>query len=219
MRKHLSGLIAAGAMAATVGLGAQAAQGQNPANTPPRDTTTQSGSQRTPGQPPSTEARGADSITVTGCVQNAPAQTAGAAGAAGAERGAAASAKESFVLANATTSGSGAPSAGAVGTTGSTGMTYRLEGDTSTLSKHVNQRVQIRGRLQSSSASATGAASAAAGSTAAGPALRVESVTMLSGTCDSSSASPGAGQQRTPAGSTEKPESNQPQGAPNQPQR
>jgi hypothetical protein len=78
----------------------------------------------------------------------------------------------------------------AVGTAGSAATTYQLQGDATMLSPHLNKKVEITGAVQSSSASATGAANAAPGSAAAaaGPTLKVESVKMLTETCDAGAA-------------------------------
>jgi hypothetical protein len=189
MKKYWSGLIAAGMVAATAALGAQ---GQNPANTPPPDAAAPAGVQRAPASP-SAQTR-TDTITITGCLQNAPA-TASARetatnsdSAAGKAPDAAATSPRStadpqFVLSSAAMAADGKANPGPVGTSGSTATTYRLQGDTAMLSPQLNKRVEISGTLQSSSASATGAANAAPGSTAAAPTLKVESVKMLAETC------------------------------------
>ena len=184
MKTYWSGLIAAGAVAATAALGAQ---GQNPANTPPPDAASPAGVQRTPASP-SAQTR-TDTMTISGCLQTAPstaASTAPAGSAAGKapDTTAARSATETqFVLSSAAMAADGRASSAPVGTSGATATTYRLQGDTATLSPHLNKRVEISGTLQSSSASATGAANAAPGSTAASPTLKVESVKMLAETC------------------------------------
>ena len=76
----------------------------------------------------------------------------------------------------------------AVGTSGLTASGYRLEGDEKLISPHLNHQVRIVGTIQSSSASPTGAANAAAGSTAAGPSLKVDSVTMVAAKCEPTTA-------------------------------
>lgn len=203
MKSYWSGLVAAGAMAATVTIGAQ--QGPaNPANTPPPDAAAQPGAQRTP-PAPSAEARTPNTITVSGCLQSAPATaTAETRGPAGA--GASAAAGPAFMLSGVTSTAAGDTKGGAVGTTGTAATSYKLEGDAKQLSPHLNHRVEIMGRVQSSSASATGAERAAPGSTAAGPTLRVESVKMLSSTCDAAAASPSPTQQKPQtAPNTQKP--------------
>jgi hypothetical protein len=182
MKRYWSGLFVAGALAATAALGAQA---QNPANTPPPDNAAQPGTQRTPA-PPSAQTRADNTVTVTGCVQNAPMASApgasatppGQANRSGSQTG------QRFVLSNGTMASTGASGRSAVGTTGTGMTTYQLDGQTADLSTHVNHRVEITGTLQNSSASSTGSANAAAGATAAGPTLRVTSVRMLSMTCD-----------------------------------
>ena len=106
-------------------------------------------------------------VTISGCIQNAPAAP-GAADAAAADAA-------KFVLANAKISG-GAAGGGAVGTTGTAAPRYQLQGEEKTISPHVNHQVEITGTVQS--APAGGAAGAAAG-----PTLRVDSVKMVADKC------------------------------------
>ena len=183
MKKYWSGLIATGLVAATAALGAQ---GQNPANTPPPDAGSPAGVQRTPSSP-SAQTR-TDTMKIAGCLQTAPSGLA-----AGKAQDAAAPSPRSateaqFILSSAAMTADGKANPGPVGTSGSTATTFRLQGDTATLSPHLNKRVEIEGTLQSSSASATGAANAAPGSTAASPTLKVDSVKMLAETCDAGAA-------------------------------
>ena len=155
MKKLWSGVIAA-SFVATVGLSAQ----QAPPTTPPA---APGGGQ----QPaPSAQATaGSKTVTLSGCIQNAPAPAAGAASAANAPK---------FVL---STKGGGATGAGApVGTSG-TAMRYQLDGEDKAISPHLNHQVEITGTVQ-----AAGAASAA-GASGAGPTLKVDSVKMVSATC------------------------------------
>jgi hypothetical protein len=79
----------------------------------------------------------------------------------------------------------GVSGSSAVGTAGTTaaGTQYRLEADDKALSPHLNHQVELTGTVQNSSASATGAANAAPGSAVAGPTLKVDSVKMVSATC------------------------------------
>jgi len=63
----------------------------------------------------------------------------------------------------------------AVGTSGLALTGYRLEGDTTLISQHLNQQVQVVGMVQESDASA--------GSTA-GKTLKVESVKMVAAKCE-----------------------------------
>lgn len=167
MRNHCTGVIAAAVVAFTASL---AAQGQSPANVPPPDANAAPGTQKT-APAPSAQTRAADTVTIAGCLESAPASA----------RGASAT---GFVLANAQMSGA-RTSGGAVGTAGSTSpSSYRLEGEEKMLSPHLNHQVRITGMVQSSSASATGAARAAEGSTAAGATLKVEKVEMVAATCE-----------------------------------
>ena len=224
MNKYWSGLVAAGVMAVGASV---AGQSQNPANTPPRDAASPAGVQRTPDAPSAQTKTPGNIVTISGCIQNAPAMAANAGagavaggGAAGADRagntgnagsaaagnanpagnagaGAAASRPttggSSFVLANASMAGAGSTATrGVVGTSGSA-STYRLDGESSTLSAHVNHQVRVTGMLQDSAASATGAANANANATAAGPTLRVETVTMVADTCTGVAGAPGSG--------------------------
>lgn len=191
MNRYWSGLVTAGVAAAAVALGAQ--NPQNPANTPPPDVAAPPGVQRAP-EPPSAQPRTPNTVTISGCLQNAPT--------ASTSPGATAK-DQSFVLANAKMTAGGAPG-GAVGTTG-TSATYQLEGNNQMVSPHLNHQVEITGTVQTSSASATAAGRAAPGSTAAGPTLRVESVKMVSSTC-------------APATSITQPSQSQPRGqTPSQP--
>lgn len=165
MKRFWSGVITA-TVVATVGLGAQGAPagGSAQGGAAPQGAGAQAGGQK---------------VTVTGCIESAPAATAGAA-AEGAK--ASASAGQNFVLADAKMAGS-KPGAGAVGTTGTSASRYELDGDSKTISSHLNQQVEITGTVQSSSASAAGQSSSAPGSRAASPRLKVESVKMVSATC------------------------------------
>ena len=128
-------------------------------------------------QQPAPAARQApEKVTISGCIQNAPA--------AGADATASAAAAPKFVLAKGKMV-SGAAGGAAVGTSGTTAAVaeYRLDGEDKTLSPHLNHQVEITGTVQRSSASATGAANAAPGSAAAGPTLKVDSVKMIAATC------------------------------------
>ena len=151
MMKIWSGILAA-SFVATVGLSAQQAP---PTSTP--------GAQ----QPaPSAQASGqSKTVTISGCLQAAPASAATAGG------GAASSATApKFVLAAKPATGA---AGGAVGTSG-TAMRYSLEGEEKTISPHLNHQVEITGMVQPSAAGAGAAAS---------PTLKVESLKMVSATC------------------------------------
>ena len=173
MKNVVSAIVVACAMSVAVGVSAQGqpgSQGTEPRTTPPA-TSTQSPTteQRTGAQ------RQADQkVTISGCIQNAPAATGASASTAAASK---------YVLNNAKMAGGAASST--VGTSGTTAASkYRLEGEDKTISPHLNHQVEITGTVQNSSASAAGAgASATAGSAAAEPMLKVDSVKMVSATC------------------------------------
>jgi hypothetical protein len=183
-----------------------AAQSANPPQSPAQGSSQQpstaapssSGSQQPTSAAP---ASAAGKVTVTGCLQSAPASGAAAA----------ATSDPKFVLADARMSSAGS-SSGAVGTSGTAATRYHLSGDEKTISPHLNHQVEITGTVQGAGASAT-AGSSAAGSSApgssaagsrapgsstagatstaggasasatAGPMLRVESVKMIAATC------------------------------------
>jgi hypothetical protein len=168
MRKILSGVIAAG-FVATVGLSAQ----EPPPISAPGGP---GGAQRST---PSAQATSGQSKTVTlsGCIQNAPAASASAS-AAGAQASASASPK--FVLSTKGAAGAGASASSAVGTSGSE-TRYQLSGDEKTISPHLNHQVEITGTVENSAGA--GGAGAGAGAAASGPMLKVESVKMVSATC------------------------------------
>jgi hypothetical protein len=126
-------------------------------------------------QQPAPARQAPEKVTISGCIQSAPA------GGAGATASAATAPK--FVLAKGKMVGGAAGSA--VGTSGTTSTVadYRLDGEDKTISPHLNHQVEITGTVQRSSASATGAANAAPGSAAAGPTLKVDSLKMIAATC------------------------------------
>jgi hypothetical protein len=155
MKKFLSGIFAATLMSTMV----VAAQGDKPQQPAPGGAAQSSASK---------------TVTVAGCIQNAPAAPAGG-GAAAAGGGAAASSAKFVLSMKPSTGAAGAPAGGAVGTGGSGGTRYQLDGDDKTISPHVNHQVEITGTLQGPSA--------AAGSATASPTLKVESVKMISAMC------------------------------------
>lgn len=173
--RQWSGVFVAAVIATTAVLGAQ--DNQSPANTPPADAAAPPGIQK-PATPPASQAKG-NTVTISGCIQDSPmAAAAGAAPAAG---------TKSFYLNNATMAADARDKA-AVGTSGLAASGYRLEGDDKLFSPHLNHQVRIVGTVQSSNASPTGAANAAPGSTAAGPTLKVDSVTMVAAKCEPTTA-------------------------------
>jgi hypothetical protein len=128
----------------------------------------------------------ADKITVTGCIQRAAQTTAGTVGATG-------DAGTKFMLSNATrkagemsttgTSGTSTPNSAAP----SSASSYQLDTDDSKVSPHVGHKVEITGTLESASMSNSATSSSSA--PAAGqpnknaPKLKVDSVSMVSTTC------------------------------------
>lgn len=175
MKRFWSSVVTA-AFAASVGLAAQggAPGAQGAPGAPPSP----AGAQERPAPPQA----GGGKVTISGCIQSAPASASAAAGAPAGGAGATASASaQNFVLANAKMASAGG--AGAVGTSGTAAARYELDGDAKTISTHLNHQVEITGTVQSSSASATGAEKAAEGSRAAAPKLKVDSVKMVSATC------------------------------------
>ena len=151
MKKLWSGVIAA-SFVATVGLSAQQAPPAAP------------GGAQQPA--PSAQATtGAKTVTLSGCIQNAPAPAAGAAASATAPK---------FVL---STKAGGATGAGAAVGTSGTATRYQLDGEEKAISPHLNHQVEITGTLQPAGAAA------AAGATGAGPTLKVDAVKMVAATC------------------------------------
>ena len=152
MRNALwSGFLTATVCAVTVGLAAQ-----TPPQTPPSSSASQA----------------SKSITLSGCIEKAPAE-------AGAS---ATTAAPAFILANA------APASGStsdtVGTSGGAkpAAKYRLDADAAKLTPHVGHKVEITGTVDEMSSSATPPSGATA-SSAAGPKLKVDSVKMVAATC------------------------------------
>jgi hypothetical protein len=183
-RNILFGSVLAAAL--SVGLAAQAPTGapQDPAAPPssPRP----SPSAQAPSQKDDSSSK---TVTVTGCLQADSASATGTSGAGapgapagGAPAGGAASSSksESFILANAS-EGSGAGAAGgAAGTAGSASKSsasqYKLMGgNKSDLTKYVNSKVEIKGKLDS--------AGGAMSSSSSGPSLHVDSVKQISPSC------------------------------------
>jgi hypothetical protein len=114
-------------------------------------------------------------VTLSGCIQNAPAASASA-NAAGAA--ASASSEPKFVLSMKAPS-SAAPGS-AVGTSG-TATRYQLDGDAKAIQPHLNHQVEITGTVENSSAS--GGAAGAGASASSAPMLKVDSVKMVAATC------------------------------------
>jgi hypothetical protein len=127
-------------------------------------------------------------VTYTGCLQRGLAATSPAPNSVGT------SASGTFVLANAVRSAGAAPGVGGgrtdpVGTAGGSptaGVSYRLDGDTATLSPHVGHKVEIVGMLDEHTASPANrdTTSGDIGRTSGNPAtLKVERVKMIASEC------------------------------------
>lgn len=170
MKRYWSGVFVAVAFATTAVVGGQGNPPQG--NTPPAG---QGGGQRTPQV--QADDKG-NTVTISGCIQDTPMATAGAA------LPAPAGSEKSYYLNNPAMAADAGRSQAAVGTSGLSLTGYRLEGDSKLISPHLNHQVRITGNVQSSSASATGAARSAPGSTASMPTLKVESVAMVSAKCE-----------------------------------
>jgi hypothetical protein len=121
--------------------------------------------------PRSAAPEGSKPVTFSGCIEKAPADPAAAP--------AAAAASTTFILTNASPSGSGT-----VGTAGSPkpAAKYRLDADEAKLAPHVGHKVEITGTVdeQSVSPSAPGGAVASA---ATSPKFKVDSVKMVAAAC------------------------------------
>ena len=137
---------------------------QEPAQRPPVPTP--------PAVPPGASAK-ADAITVTGCIQRSPqssaaggaAPTPGAVGTAGSS-----SRSDSGFMLNSIARPSGAAASPGAPPAASS---YRLDGDDSKLSPHVNHKVEITGSLDQASSS----------SPSSSPRLKVDSVKMIASSC------------------------------------
>lgn len=162
MKKFWTSVLAAG-FVATVGLSAQGQPGQQAPG--PRG----GGAQQPQTQTQTQSQTAAKKVTVSGCIQSAPA-------------GAASQGSAKFVLAM--KPAGGAAAGGAVGTAG-TATRYALEGDEKAISPHLNHQVEITGMLEGSTATSSASTSSAGAkaSASATPTLKVESVKMVSATC------------------------------------
>lgn len=169
MRRQWLGVVVAAGFATTAVLGAQG--NQSPRNTPPTDAASPPGIQKPEPAPPAQSK--ADTVTLTGCIQDVPMVTA-ARPANPAEPGAAGSTK-SFYLNNTKMADAGKDRP-AVGTSGLKATGYRLEGDNALITPHLNQQVRVVGVIQQSDAAPAPAAG--------GPTLKVESVTMVAAACE-----------------------------------
>lgn len=162
MKRQWFGVFVVAGFATTAILGAQG--NQSPANTPPADAAAPPGIQRTP-PAPSAQTK-ANTVTISGCIQDAPMATAAAKPAEPAVAG-----TKTFYLNNAMAAAAGDKAA--VGTSGLSSSGYRLEGEEKLISPHLNHQVRIVGTVQNTGAPAGAPAT-----------LNVESVTMVSAKCE-----------------------------------
>src|SRR5688572_23396303 len=162
MKRQWLGVFVVAGFATTAVLGAQATQ--SPANTPPADAGAPPAIQRTPPAPAAQPK--SNTVTLSGCIQDAPMVTAAA------KPAEPAAGAKAFYLNNATMADTGRDKP-AVGTTGLSSTGYRLEGEEKLISPHLNHQVRIVGTVQNTGAPA-GAPST----------LKVDSVTMVAAKCD-----------------------------------
>lgn len=148
------------------------APGQTPATPPDRpEATAAAPSQR----PDASAAARAETLTIQGCVQKAPApasSTPGAVGTAGAS---------TYTLSNTARP----PASAAAGTSAAIAPSYRLDADDSKLSGHVGHKVEITGTVEDRAGSAGGGGSPNATASAPGmaPRLKVDAVKMIAANC------------------------------------
>jgi hypothetical protein len=170
-----------GALVLTIGLSAQESNTQGQGATSP--TTPAPAAQAPATQSPTTPAPAASAsanadkkVTLSGCIERQPPSVAAVTGAP----------TMPFTLANASPAGARSP----VGTSGSTGAasaasakSYRLDAAESTLSPHVGHKVEITGTIEEASASPAAGAAASGSPSTAMARLKVDSVKMVSTSC------------------------------------
>ena len=168
MRIFVSAIFVASSIA--IGIAQGAPQGQQPGAPQPGAQQPATPREQPAPKPQTTQTAQPGKMTISGCIENAPAAAAGG----GAPAGGAASAQAKFVLANAKPVGA---AGAAVGTAGTAATRYQLEGEDKTISPHVNHQVEITGTV------APAAGGAATGGAAAAPMFKVESVKMIAAKC------------------------------------
>lgn len=166
MKKQWMGVFVAVGFAASAVLGAQ--ERPSPANTPPPDAAAPPSVQR-PAIPAAPVQAKANTVTISGCVQDTPLV---AAAGKPADAPPAPPGSKTFYLNNATMAADAGRDRPAVGTSGLSSTGYRLDGDTEKLTPHLNHQVRIVGTVQNAS------------SPGAPQMLKVDSVTMVSMKCD-----------------------------------
>ena len=156
--------------------GAQAPSAQAPsapAPSTPAPSTDRPSTQAPGSAAPSRSASANDKkVTISGCVARQPESTS-----------AAANAPSIFMLNNAAAGGS-AP-VGTSGASAAASKTYRLDGTDAMLSPHVGHKIEVTGTVDQASSPAASAATEAGASASASsaPKLKVDSVKMVSATC------------------------------------
>ena len=141
------------------------------------------------GTPPSTGAQAdKDQMTISGCLQQGSGS--GSTGTSGtATSGSNKPSGSEFVLTNATAAARGASGTGTSGgatASGASATSYKLSGgNQNDLKKYVNSQVEIRGRVEHSSASSgsTAGGTASRSSDQSMPTLRVSSVRQIASSC------------------------------------
>ena len=120
---------------------------------------------------PATSPMSNAAITVRGCLERGTqSATPGATGTSG-------SAANGFVLSDVKPAAGSAPGAARAPIAGTS---FRLDGTDATLSPHVGHKVEIKGTVESSSASAVGSASSTASNA---PRLKVDTIKMIASNC------------------------------------
>jgi hypothetical protein len=171
MMRQWSGVFVAAVIATTAVLSAQG--NPSPANTPPADAAAPPSIQKPaiPAVPDPVQAK-ANTVTISGCIQDTPMVTAAAKPAdVPAPPG-----SKAFYLNNATMAADAGRDRPAVGTSGLTSTGYRLDGDTEKITPHLNHQVRVVGTVQNAS------------SPGAPQMLKVDSVTMVSAKCEPATA-------------------------------
>lgn len=170
----------AGALVLTIGLNAQGSPSQGTDNPRrPAPTGQAPGTAAPAPQAPSASASASadKKVTLSGCIERQPASAAAVTG----------TPTMPFTLANASPAGAKAPVGTSGGATGAAsaaaGKSYRLDAAESVLSPHVGHKVEVTGTIEEESASPAAGAGAAGASSAAAAKLKVDSVKMVSTSC------------------------------------
>jgi hypothetical protein len=129
--------------------------------------------------PSQTSPQASKTVTVTGCIQRAPAAPAPT-GTAGTTPSSAATTK--FLLTDVAMGTTG--TAGTAGASSSTKASeYRLDADDAKLTPHVGHKVEIAGTLDESPSPSTAPAGTSSSAESRSPKLKVDTVRMIAATC------------------------------------